>query len=83
MIQTAKGTAGRGLEFLKQVCESVRIPVYAIGGIDPENSKEVMAAGATGVCVMSGAMVCEAPGRYLSAFSEKTEQAANTQKGIR
>lgn len=78
-----KGLPGRGLEFLKQVCESVKTPVYAIGGIAPENYKEVMAAGATGVCVMSGAMVCEAPGRYLSAFSEKTEQAANTQKGIR
>ena len=78
-----KGLPGRGLECLKQVCESVKTPVYAIGGIAPENYKEVMAAGATGVCVMSGAMVCEAPGRYLSAFSEKTEQAANTQKGIR
>ena len=65
---------------MKQVCERVKIPVYAIGGIDPENYKEVMAAGAAGVCVMSGAMVCEAPGCYLSAFSEK---AANTQKGIR
>lgn len=78
-----KGLPGRGLAFLKQVCESVKFPVYAIGGIDPENYKEVMAAGAAGVCVMSGAMVCEAPGRYLSAFSEKTEQTANTQKGIR
>ena len=75
-----KGLPGRGLAFLKQVCESVKTPVYAIGGIDPENYKEVMAAGAAGVCVMSGAMICEAPGRYLSAFSEK---AANTQKGIR
>ena len=78
-----EGLPGRGLAFLKQVCESVKTPVYAIGGIDPENYKEVMAAGAAGVCVMSGAMVCEAPGRYLSAFSEKTEQTANTQKGIR
>ena len=78
-----KGLPGRGPEFLKQVCESVKIPVYAIGGIDPENYKEVMAAGAAGVCVMSGAMVCEAPGCYLSAFSEKAEQTANTQKGIR
>lgn len=78
-----KGLPGRGLAFLKQVCESVKLPVYAIGGIAPENYKEVMAAGAAGVCVMSGAMVCEAPGRYLSAFSEKAEQTANTQKGIR
>lgn len=78
-----KGLPGRGLAFLKQVCESVKLPVYAIGGIAPENYKEVMAVGAAGVCVMSGAMVCEAPGRYLSAFSEKAEQTANTQKGIR
>ena len=43
-----KGLPGRGLEFLKQVCESVKTPVYAIGGIAPENYKEVMAAGAAG-----------------------------------
>lgn len=54
-----KGLPGRGLEFLKQVCESVPIPVYAIGGISQENIESVRNAGAKGACVMSGLMQCE------------------------
>ena len=46
----------RGLDFLKEVCGSVGIPVYAIGGITPENAQSVLNAGAAGVCVMSGLM---------------------------
>ena len=51
-----KGLAPRGLEFLKSVCESVKIPVYAIGGITPDNMQSCIDAGAAGVCVMSGLM---------------------------
>lgn len=46
----------RGLEFLKQVCEGVSIPVYAIGGINNENTPLALKAGADGVCIMSSAM---------------------------
>ena len=63
-----KGLAGRGLEFLERVCESVSLPVYAIGGINAENAKQVIGAGAKGVCVMSGAMVCDDPREYLENF---------------
>ena len=53
-----KGLAPRGLEFLKEVCESVTIPVYAIGGIDVEGTRrdEVKMCGAAGSCIMSGMM---------------------------
>lgn len=51
-----KGLAPRGLEFLKAVCESVKIPVYAIGGITPDNMQRCIDVGAAGVCVMSGLM---------------------------
>ena len=51
-----KGLAARGLPFLKNVCESVGIPVYAIGGITPDHVDDVLGAGAAGVCVMSGIM---------------------------
>ena len=51
-----KGLAPRGLEFLKAVCESVDIPVYAIGGITPENMQSAIDCGAEGVCVMSALM---------------------------
>ncbi len=51
-----KGLPARGIHFLKNVCTAVRIPVYAIGGINPDNVKDVLDAGAAGFCVMSGIM---------------------------
>lgn len=51
-----KGVPPRGLEFLSEVCRSVNIPVYAIGGISPENMPLALEAGAAGVCVMSTLM---------------------------
>lgn len=60
-----KGLPGRGLEFLQRVCEIVAIPVYAIGGISPENIAEVRKCGAAGACVMSDAMRCEDVEKYL------------------
>lgn len=65
-----KGLAGRGLEFLKQVCDSVTLPVYAIGGVSGENAMQTVKAGAKGVCVMSGAMTCQCPKEYLDKFRE-------------
>lgn len=51
-----RGLEPRGLDFLKDVCRSVRIPVYAIGGIKRENIQSAIDCGAKGVCVMSGIM---------------------------
>ena len=48
-----KGLEPRGLDFLKEVCNGVHIPVYAIGGIHPYNQEEPIRAGAAGVCMMS------------------------------
>jgi len=54
----------RGLDFLKQVCESVSIPVFAIGGITQFNVNDALKAGTDGICVMSHLMTCENPGLY-------------------
>lgn len=63
-----KGLPPRGLDFLKNVCDAVQIPVYAIGGINIASSErdnsvlsvprlaEVMECGAAGGCIMSGMM---------------------------
>ena len=56
-----KGLPPRGTEFLGEICETVHIPVYAIGGITPENAPFVKAAGASGVCLMSGLMKAAKP----------------------
>ena len=65
-----KGLPGRGLSFLGKVCEAVTIPVYAIGGISPENVSRVRENGAAGACVMSGAMVCPEVDAYLNFFEK-------------
>ena len=54
-----KGLPGRGLEFLRNVCAAVDIPVYGIGGIGAENIALVHDAGASGACLMSSLMVSE------------------------
>ena len=51
-----KGLAPRGEKFLTKIVSNVEIPVYAIGGINPENESEVYKWGADGVCIMSGYM---------------------------
>ena len=54
-----KGLPGRGLEFLQNMCASVDIPVYGIGGIDADNIALVRDAGASGACLMSSLMVSD------------------------
>lgn len=56
-----KGIPGRGLLFLEELCSSVSIPVYAIGGITPDNIFSARNAGAAGGCIMSSFMTCEMP----------------------
>ena len=54
-----KGLPGRGLDFLRNVCAAVDIPVYGIGGIDADNIALVRDAGANGACLMSSLMATE------------------------
>ncbi|MBC3900489.1 thiamine phosphate synthase [Acetobacterium malicum] len=63
-----KGLPARGLRFLKEVCDSVNIPVYAIGGISEVNYKIAMMAGAKGVCIMSEAMTTDHPETLAQRF---------------
>src|SRR5574344_1169039 len=56
-----KNLSPRGLEFLKEVSQSVHIPVYAIGGISENNYLDCMKSGASGVCMMSTLMQCDNP----------------------
>lgn len=69
-----KGLPGRGIDFLKSVCKSVSIPVYAIGGINSDNIAEVQNAGAAGACIMSGVMTCENVNEYFEKIKEKINE---------
>lgn len=64
----------RGLRFLQEVCRGVHIPVWAIGGITPENIRAVLDTGARGGCVMSGLMTCEDPQALLDALKRYDRQ---------
>ena len=48
-----KGLKGRGLGFVEEICAATELPVYAIGGISPDNLQAVKKAGAKGGCMMS------------------------------
>ena len=45
---------GRGLKFLQEICESLKIKTYAIGGINFENLGEIKDVGAAGAYMMRG-----------------------------
>lgn len=46
----------QGLNELKKVCDRISIPVFAVGGINPERAKKCIRAGAFGVAVVSDLM---------------------------
>lgn len=68
-----KGLPPRGLDFLREVCGAVSLPVYAIGGIGEENLAEVRRCGAAGACVMSGLMQCADAPAYLARLQRAWE----------
>jgi thiamine-phosphate diphosphorylase len=63
-----KGIPPRGLPFLKEICYSVTIPVFAIGGITKNKVMEVANTGAKGICIMSEGMACLNPVELTNHF---------------
>lgn len=67
------GLPGRGLTFLRDTAASVRIPVYAIGGITAQSIAAVWDAGAAGACVMSSLMSCPDARSELESLRRASE----------
>ncbi len=65
-----KGLPARGLDFLKEVCDTVSIPVYAIGGMDVDHGRKAIGVGAAGFCMMSEMMKSGHPENITSVFLE-------------
>ena len=65
-----KGLPGRGLPWLEKVVKAVSIPVYAIGGIAPDNLAAVARTGAAGACLMSALMTCPHPQTYVEQLRQ-------------
>ena len=50
-----------GLEGIRQIRKLVRIPLVGIGGINQTNARQVLAAGANGIAVVSAIMAADSP----------------------
>ena len=70
------GAPGRGTDFLRKVCESVDVPVYAIGGISAANVAQAAEAGAAGACIMSASMTCADPASLIAGLREAAAAGA-------
>ena len=68
-----KGLPGRGLQFLRKVCEVAAIPVYGIGGINESNIAMVRETGAKGACLMSSLMISEDVEGFMKIMEEHNE----------
>jgi thiamine-phosphate pyrophosphorylase len=70
-----------GLDGLRRVRAASRLPLVAIGGIDAGNAREVLAAGADGLAVVSA--LCAAPDpRAAAAALRRIIDANSSQRAV-
>ncbi|QOR67366.1 thiazole tautomerase TenI [Cytobacillus suaedae] len=65
------GVAPRGITGLKDVVNATTLPVIAIGGIQPQNTLDVIKAGAAGIAVLSGVLLASNPLGAVKEYAYK------------
>jgi len=60
----------KGLPELKRVCDKARIPVFAVGGINPERAKKCIQAGAYGAAVIGAIMKSKNIKKTVNEFKQ-------------
>jgi len=58
----------QGIDALRDVCTAARVPVFAVGGVTPENARACREAGAHGVAVIGAVMEAEDIADAVRAF---------------
>lgn len=66
----------RGVKALKDVVESVEIPVIAIGGIQTQYVDEVLSTGCSGIAVMSSVLEHNNPNEQVKQFRKLLDQSS-------
>lgn len=65
-----KNLTPRGIEEIKTLSSKINIPVIGLGGIDENNFKEVIDAGAKGIAIMSSLMRSQNPKILIESISK-------------
>ena len=65
---TKPGRQSVGLEYVKWVCENIKIPAFAIGGIDLDNVRDVVNAGAKKIAVVRAIINSDCPEKAAQEF---------------
>ena len=74
ITSTKKNARNLSIEKLKEICESVSIPVVAIGGIGASNIMELTNSGVDGVAVVSAIFAAENPGEATAKLLKITKE---------
>ncbi len=69
------GQRGDGLDLVRQVGETVNLPIIGTGGINLERAREVMAAGAKGVAISSAILSADDPEQAAAELKQEIENA--------
>jgi thiamine-phosphate pyrophosphorylase len=75
---TKEGRSATGLELIREAARIATVPWFAIGGINPENIEEVVAAGARRICVVRAIKEGDDPAEAARALIGPVEAAAKT-----
>ncbi len=63
--------APQGLQALAKACHGSTLPVFALGGMTPERTTEVMRSGAAGIALISAILASPDPRSAASAFNQQ------------
>ena len=69
-----------GVEALRRACAAARIPVFALGGVGPENVPEILGAGAWGIGTISAVLAARDPGPAARELGRRLEEGAETER---
>lgn len=72
-----EGLPPRGTEELFRIVESVPIPVYAIGGITPENLSALQQANVSGIAIMSSIFSANEPDKVVATYKRRIFHETN------